>query len=43
MILAAMFLSACVREDHFGRSSLRQIRYFTLENQSGTPVLLKTA
>lgn len=35
LLLLVGMLSACVKENSFGPSSLKQIRYFQLENQSG--------
>jgi hypothetical protein len=41
LLLSLLFLTACIREDHFGRSSFKQIRYFTLENQSGNTQIIE--
>jgi hypothetical protein len=41
IFLPLIFLSGCIREDHFGRSSFKQIRYFTLENQSGNTQIIQ--
>jgi len=38
---AVILFSGCVREDHFGRSSRKQIRYFSLENQSGSTRIIE--
>lgn len=39
--MSVVLLTACVREDFFGLSSLKQIRYFTLENQSGATRIIE--
>lgn len=41
LILAVNLLTACVREDYFGRSGFKQIRYLTLENQSGATRIIE--
>jgi hypothetical protein len=40
-MLLFSLLSGCVKEDHFGRSSLKQIRYFTLQGQSGSTRIIE--
>ncbi|MCU0395110.1 MAG: PCMD domain-containing protein [Chitinophagaceae bacterium] len=37
----ASLLSSCVKEDYFGRSTLKQIRYFTVEGQSGSTRIIE--
>jgi hypothetical protein len=41
IFLFLLLLTGCIREDHFGRSSFKQIRYFTLENQSGNTEIIE--
>ena len=35
LVAAILLVASCVKEDYFGRSSLKQIRYFTLTQQAG--------
>lgn len=35
----ALILAACVKEDYWGRSDLKQIRYFTVPQQAGNTVI----
>lgn len=34
-------LSACVKEDFFGKSSLKQINFFSIQNQSGVTIIIE--
>lgn len=36
-----VLLTGCIREDHFGRSSFKQMRYFTLQNQTGNTQIIE--
>jgi hypothetical protein len=41
ILFLAIVLTACVKEDHFGRSDLKDIFYFTVPQQAGNTVILK--
>ena len=41
IILAAVGFAACVKEDYFGRSDLKEIFYFTVPKQAGNTVIVK--
>jgi hypothetical protein len=40
-IVVLLIASGCVREDFFGKSSLKQIRYFSVSGQSGSTSILQ--
>lgn len=41
LLVTLLLITACVKEDYFGRSSFKQIRYFSLENQSGSTRIIE--
>jgi len=40
-IALVLLFAGCVREDYFGKSALKQIRYFTMEGQSGSTQIVE--
>ncbi len=41
IVLSLYILYGCVKEDHFGKSDLKEIFYFSLPQQSGNSIIIK--